>query len=661
MDRVIAASTHPWAYKLHKYWSRKPHNVLAGLIEELTPPDGVVVDPFCGSGVFLREAGIRGRSAIGFDVNPIAVLLSRVTANAPALDSFSDAMAPILSEAESLAQELYNYKGSDPAIRYVTHELITVCPSCGDQVGAASAVRNGRSHCCPSCTRKVRFNLDTMTGTRVIRVAFESVGIQTSPTSLLLEQRRRSELGYPIGRSFDARMTDNSRTLAYSGMKVSDLFTPRNWSILCRCAELVHAISDESLRDAGLLWLTASVAQCSRLIADRGQLTGGGPAWTVPGFWVPPIHLETNPAIHLRARLSKFASGLTELENTPLQAPVTVSLQDAVTGLRSVASAGRKVSLVFLDPPYGDSVPYLEFSTLWNAFLQQVPEPSADIAVSDRKGSPSRWEDYELRLKESIQAASEVLGSDGRMLITFNNNDIRPWIALLSALQSAGLICESVWYQIPAVVPSKAQFSPKGSYISDIYAIFSREQSSSRVGTVDDVKAALGSCAQARHGLVPRTVARRVLLISWMENNLPADELTQIEALLSELFEKNDESLKWRGDLECDRPSLQAIVQRMVESRVTQQGYPWVELYAEIATAMVKCGVPDPWEIRECWGSVKLQGRLCVSADLKQPRSAENTAEVLEQVLPLSYRERDEYSDLSGTSGSVEPSVSGRP
>ena len=43
----------------------------------------------------------------------------------------------------------------------------------------------------------------------------------------------------------------------------------------------------------------ASVAQCSRLIAYRNDLTTGGPAWTVPGFWVPPVHLETNPLPHI--------------------------------------------------------------------------------------------------------------------------------------------------------------------------------------------------------------------------------------------------------------------------------------------------------------------------------------------------------------------------
>ncbi len=37
---------------LHKYWARKPHNILAHYIEQNFKPGELVVDPFSGSGVF---------------------------------------------------------------------------------------------------------------------------------------------------------------------------------------------------------------------------------------------------------------------------------------------------------------------------------------------------------------------------------------------------------------------------------------------------------------------------------------------------------------------------------------------------------------------------------------------------------------------------------
>ena len=41
-------------------------------------PGSTVVDPMCGSGLVLREAVQQGHKAIGFDVDPLAVLMSKV-------------------------------------------------------------------------------------------------------------------------------------------------------------------------------------------------------------------------------------------------------------------------------------------------------------------------------------------------------------------------------------------------------------------------------------------------------------------------------------------------------------------------------------------------------------------------------------------------------
>src|SRR5205807_3807505 len=143
------------------------------------------------------------------------------------------------------------------------------------------------------------------------------------------------------------------------GLETASLFTPRNFSLLCEMTDRAHAESEDKLREALLLLVSATVAQCSRLIAYRGRMTSGGPAWSVPGFWVPPVHLEANPFVHLRARLRKFVRGLERLEARPCIGRATVYEQDAVDGIEQLAEKDERFDLVFLDPPYGDSVPYL--------------------------------------------------------------------------------------------------------------------------------------------------------------------------------------------------------------------------------------------------------------------------------------------------------------
>ncbi len=53
-------------------------DLAAGLLERLDRPDGRVLDPFCGGGTVLVEALVRGMRGWGFDVNPVAVRLSRL-------------------------------------------------------------------------------------------------------------------------------------------------------------------------------------------------------------------------------------------------------------------------------------------------------------------------------------------------------------------------------------------------------------------------------------------------------------------------------------------------------------------------------------------------------------------------------------------------------
>ena len=64
---------------MHKYWSRKPSEIIAEYIESYTEPGDIILDAFSGSGVTIIEALKLGRKAIGIDLNPVANFITRVT------------------------------------------------------------------------------------------------------------------------------------------------------------------------------------------------------------------------------------------------------------------------------------------------------------------------------------------------------------------------------------------------------------------------------------------------------------------------------------------------------------------------------------------------------------------------------------------------------
>ncbi len=478
--RVVAA-THPRAYSFHKYWARKPHNVVREALAVAGVRTGtLVLDPFCGSGVPLSAAAELGARTIGCDVNPVAVELTRITLDPPPLALVEHAVGGLIDELERDFGTRYTLGGR--ALRYTVHATVVACAACDALVSADQATKRGRSHTCPACGKRLYYNLENLVATRRLRNVLHdgsthefAVGAGEDDSDGALEEGNDTLESAPrLGAcgACDHELTPNTRILAFRGMRTCQLFTPRNFALLSAFAARVHGLPPVT-QAAARLTLTASVAQCSRLIAARNGLTTGGPAWTVPGFWVPPIHLETNPLPHLRARLKRLLRGLAELTRLGNRSSLhRIERTDAGTLFSQRLAPSERADVVFLDPPYGDSVPYLEFSALWNAFLGPPPDPALDIAVSNRARGDGSWENYATSLASIATLVRRQLKDDGRVVATFNNKDPRAWQAFRSALEGAGLRCLGAFHQRPAVVSAKAQLARSGSYVGDYYGLY---------------------------------------------------------------------------------------------------------------------------------------------------------------------------------------------
>ncbi|PRD53029.1 hypothetical protein [Phyllobacterium myrsinacearum] len=71
------------------------------------PSNSVVLDPMVGSGTVLRQAIEFGHSAIGYDVDPLAVLMSNVWASKADVAEATEALSSIVDAAMSLANNSF--------------------------------------------------------------------------------------------------------------------------------------------------------------------------------------------------------------------------------------------------------------------------------------------------------------------------------------------------------------------------------------------------------------------------------------------------------------------------------------------------------------------------------------------------------------------------
>jgi len=74
----VDADTQYLTHAIHRYSGKFIPQIAKQAIEVLTEPQDLVLDPYCGSGTTLLECSLSGRRSIGFDLNPLAVLVSRV-------------------------------------------------------------------------------------------------------------------------------------------------------------------------------------------------------------------------------------------------------------------------------------------------------------------------------------------------------------------------------------------------------------------------------------------------------------------------------------------------------------------------------------------------------------------------------------------------------
>lgn len=101
------ADTQYSTHGLHPYPARMIPQLAAKLIEEYSRAKDWVLDPFCGSGTVLVESILRNRNCIGNEINPLALLLTRVKTNRLDKKELEHVSKKVLNEAR---EEIWAYR-----------------------------------------------------------------------------------------------------------------------------------------------------------------------------------------------------------------------------------------------------------------------------------------------------------------------------------------------------------------------------------------------------------------------------------------------------------------------------------------------------------------------------------------------------------------------
>jgi hypothetical protein len=450
-EKLIRPKGYTGLHAFHKYWGKKPLEVLAFLIEHLTAPQDLVMDPFTGSGTAGVEALRLNRRFIGFDLNPIAIKLTGFQLDPPSLSSVAAAFHSVEKETKSQIMETYHSpQFSTPATHYLWE---------GGTLREVWDVKRGKN------------------GRNIYKPTQQDLSLFQE-----FQQYQPNNFRLPV-------FFSNSRINAKSDLLVSDIFTGRALRNIDVLLGVIQGLP-ESERNSLLLALTAAVGQMSKMvfaITGRGKTTGDKSektevgSWVI-GFWRPHLHFEINVWTCFENKVKKMMPGLANTDQSHrqkhssivrdvLQSSANYSVQqgDAVTLMEDLPE--HCVDLIVTDPPHGDRQPYLELSELWNALLNAPVDFSKEIVVSDAAERRKSVEEYNVRMKHFFHLAASKIKPTGVLALLFNASDSLSWEFLVDCRETVAqhgmdyLGCFPAKYSALSVVQDNREGSLKHDYI----------------------------------------------------------------------------------------------------------------------------------------------------------------------------------------------------
>jgi adenine-specific DNA methylase len=448
---LVEAETFPPRYRLHKYWGKKPANVVAAYIEAFSRKGETVLDPFCGSGVSVAEAIASGRKAVGIDLNPVAVRITRTRLRTVPLELLDRAFLALEARMGPLV---------DPLCK-------TTCDRCGGQASIVSTVFDStepqRVKLACSCFKKVWE-----------RAIADRERQLVTRTDLSIPK-------YPDAPLFFGWQMQKLRRAGLE--RFSDLFTAKNLFVLAHLRRAILDLDDDRCRDLLLLTFTANLAQCTRMIADYSG-AAGGPSWKVNSYWVPKVWQDLDPWHYFANRFQKTRAAVADMID--VLANSDTGEDDARIFCGDSASTIERevepssIDFVFTDPPYGgEGIQYGELSMLWNLWLGEQESMEREIAFNPYQQKDEHF--YAGGLARVFAATARALKPAGLMAVTFNNKELEVWEALMRACREAGFALEGVAplsRSAPAVTEKNAAKAPK----ADLVLLFSKRSVASRRG-----------------------------------------------------------------------------------------------------------------------------------------------------------------------------------
>jgi len=476
----INSKGHTAQYRMHKYYARRPYNVFRSLVEHYTKPNDIVLDVFCGGGVTIFESLAVNRKVIGVDLNPLATFITEMQVKKVNTTELKNFLYSFIMEAKE--EYGFFYENNEGVIEWVEWAYEVECPDCESLIllEEKNKIRNGVYQCpnreCISNKKDkpgVRRTDCKPVSSRPINIKIRPNDNSESYVRTLTEEEGKQILNYdyqkyilPNMKIPDAEIpqdwdrTHEDKLNSKGVYNFSDLFTKRNYVLNIIIFNKIMNLREKAnsdFMDCLYFVFSASLRYTNNMTRVTKNWENGNPtSMDKHAYWLPNQYVETNTFDKFINRIEAVIKGLSytnEHINHPINKASNYSelVNDSHYMVLNKSSSDlplpdKSIDAIITDPPYGSNVQYGELSSFWNLWLKHYLGLNSFInneeeAVMNRKISIDGFKDvfhYEDVLYKVFKESNRVLKDDGYLVFTFNNKNIKVWIALLKAIAKAG-------------------------------------------------------------------------------------------------------------------------------------------------------------------------------------------------------------------------------
>jgi len=459
----LPAEAHTPMYNWHKFWARKTWNVVGQFIEEYCPKDGIVLDPFSGSGVTAIEALRRGRRTIAVDIVPIANNILRATITPVNLLELLNAYQVIEKKVKNEIIALYQ----------------TECRACHKQIEFDCVIWEDNKakeirYRCPLCGDRQEKGCNLLNSDKDLIK-------QIAQTSITLPYPNQP-LYYNDGKPFMKKEKYES---------LDQIFTHRNLLALAILRDAIEKEANPELRFMLKMAFTSMVHLCSRLAAAGrpGYRPFSGVGWNQQSYWYTPEYLESNVWLKFESAINghqglikakrqsndelkdiRLAKNLKQILSG--DANILIVTGNSLDFMKEIEE--NTIDYIFTDPPYDSSIQYGELSYLWTAWFGNsegyIESLKNEVIHNERQDKD--FDAYYRMLSTAFKEMFNVLRDDHYLTVTFHNPTTKVRNSTIRAGTFAGFNFEKIHWQELARPSAKSLLQPFGSAVGDFYLRF---------------------------------------------------------------------------------------------------------------------------------------------------------------------------------------------